>query len=386
MERCGTMMLDQINKDRFPEYKAFREKQNYVVDINEISSKSKGIITIPVVVHVIYREPEQNLTMEQIWSQMYVLRSDFNRTNWDTMLVPQVWKNLIADCEIDFKLANRDPDGNVTSGVTRTQTNIQNFITYGSDEYYKTSKGGHDIWDRDSYLNIWVGEIGGGLYGFSSFPGSPAISDGLVINITAFGTQGTAEDPSDKGRTTTHEVGHWFNLYHIWGDALCGNDFVDDTPIHEKANYDCNNYPSLSKAPCNNQPHGDMFMNFMDYSQDDCMHMFTHGQKARMISSLNNDRPSLFNSNGYTGIQEITDRDVEIFPNPVNDELHISSTNRTMIQGLELYNSLGKRVYSSFSESFEENESIDVSAITKGVYILKVHTSNGQLSRKIIVQ
>jgi hypothetical protein len=189
----------------------------------------------------------------------------------------------VADTGIEFQLARKDPSGKTTSGITRTQTNRGGF---GDDDAVKSATtGGVDAWPTDRYLNLWVCSLGGGLLGYAQFPGGPAPTDGVVILNTAFGTKGIAQAPFNKGRTATHEVGHWLNLRHIWGDTedCSGNDFVADTPNAQHPNYGKPAFPHVS---CNNGPHGDMFMNYMDYVDDTAMYMFTVGQVARMHATL----------------------------------------------------------------------------------------------------
>ncbi len=181
--------------------------------------------------------------------------------------------------------------GNPSIGITRTQTSVVTF--YLGDSIFYTALGGHDIWDRDKYLNIWICNLSFVL-GFSQFPGGDPATDGNVIHYNAFGTIGTAS-PWAKGRTATHEIGHWFNLRHIWGDAYCGNDFVDDTPTQQAANGGCPSFPQVS---CGNGPNGDMFTNYMDYTLDDCKNIYTIGQSNRMNACLNGTRSTLLTSNG----------------------------------------------------------------------------------------
>src|SRR5688572_33288744 len=130
-------------------------------------------------------------------------------------------------------------------------------------------------------LNLWVCNLSGGYLGYAQFPGGSPSTDGVVIDDNAFGRTGTASAPFNKGRTATHEVGHWLNLRHIWGDASCGNDQVGDTPQHNTSNGGC---PTADhKSTCTGTPL-EMWMNYMDYTYDQCMYMFTHGQRDRMRS------------------------------------------------------------------------------------------------------
>ena len=197
---------------------------------------------------------------------------------------------------IRFKLATKDPAGRPTSGVTRTKTTRESFSD--DDSVKSTRAGGADPWPRDKYLNLWVCALAGGLLGYAQFPGGPAATDGVVILNTAFGTRGTVRKPFNLGRTATHEVGHWLNLRHIWGDTedCSGSDFVADTPNAAGPNYGKPKFPHIS---CSNGPNGDMFMNYMDYVDDDAMFLFTTQQVSRMNAALDGARGSLRKSRAW---------------------------------------------------------------------------------------
>jgi len=250
-----------------------------------------GVARIPMVVHVVWNTAAQNISDAQIISQIDVLNRDFRATNPDGSTVPPVFAGLVADSRIEFYLATTDPSGNPTNGITRTSTNRASF---SDDDVVKSAAtGGADPWPADRYLNIWVCLLGGGLLGYAQFPGGPADTDGVVITHTGFGTTGTAAAPFDLGRTATHEIGHYLNLFHIWGDdgsGCTGSDQVDDTPNQGGPNFGVPTFPHVS---CNNGPNGDLFMNYMDYTDDRGMVMFTHGQAARMEACIDTARSQL---------------------------------------------------------------------------------------------
>jgi Pregnancy-associated plasma protein-A len=251
-----------------------------------------GCTRIPVVVHVVWRVNAENISKAQIDSQITVLNQDFRRTNADIGNVPAPFQAAIGDARIEFALATTDPNGNPTDGVTRTQTNVNGF-SYLTDDVKSAATGGADPWPADEYLNVWVCKLAGGLLGYAQFPGGLAATDGVVILDTAFGTTGTAAAPFHLGRTATHEIGHWLNLRHIWGDdygACSGDDFVADTPNQGGPNFDTPTFPTIS---CNNGPNGDMFMNYMDYVDDPVMIMFTAGQVVRMQAALDGPRSTI---------------------------------------------------------------------------------------------
>ncbi len=274
-------------RDRRLEVEAHTERSMVSGQAQRVAAKS---LTIQVVVHVIHRTADENVSDAQVKSQIRVLNKDFGLTNTDRNKVPPPFKGLVGNPKIKFQLAKRDPRGKPTTGITRTATTVPEF---GADNGVKRkSRGGKDPWDPARYLNIWVCTLGGGLLGYAQFPGGPAATDGVVILYTAFGTSGAAAAPFNLGRTATHEVGHWLNLRHIWGDTndCSGSDQVSDTPKAQMPNYGTPTWPHIS---CNNGPNGDMFMNYMDYVDDAAMFMFTQGQAARMNATLAGPRKKL---------------------------------------------------------------------------------------------
>lgn len=260
----------------------------------------KAVITIPVVVHVVYNTNAENVSDAQIQSQIDVLNEDFRRMNADASNTPSIFAGVASDVEIEFCLASVDPDGNTTNGITRTPTSKRSFRT--NDDVKKDNKGGKSPWPAGDYMNMWVCDISSGILGYAQFPGGPASTDGIVVDYLYFGTIGTATAPFNLGRTATHEVGHWLNLRHIWGDGGCGvDDFVSDTPLAGGPNYTglpCTASPNSCNQGAGDLP--DMFQNYMDYSDDACMNLFTDGQTARMRALFGSGgaRASLLNSNG----------------------------------------------------------------------------------------
>lgn len=297
VRRCATMSVNQTKMEAFPVFRTFLSELEHATRarIAEPSAFAEPEeITIPVVVHVVWNLPEEDISDAQIASQIAVLNADYAATNADIGQVPAIWSALPADSAIRFALANRDPDGNPHSGITRTRSELASF---GTDDGVKfTTRGGQNAWPADRYLNIWVCNLAD-ILGYAQFPGGPPLTDGVVVGHPYFGTTGTATAPFNLGRTTTHEVGHWLNLRHIWGDTedCSGPDFVHDTPDQELPNYHSPTFPHIS---CGNGPNGDMFMNYMDYVDDAAMFMFTAGQVARMRTTIETIRATLAMSNG----------------------------------------------------------------------------------------
>lgn len=291
---CGAMEVHRRLLTLNPEYaenRALIENTAFAYESMEQVTARQGLIDIPVVVHVVHSNAEQNVSDAQIHSQIDVLNQDFRASNPDVSKVPAVWKDLVADARLQFHLARTDPLGRPTDGITRTESAVDD---WGTDDLVKFSlSGGQDAWPADIYLNLWVCQLRRGLLGYAQFPGGAASTDGVVVTHTALGTTGTATAPFDGGRTAVHEIGHWLNLRHIWGDddeGCSGSDFVADTPNQGGANAGSPTFPHVT---CGNGPDGDMFMNYMDYTDDAAMFMFTKGQSARMDATLDNARLTL---------------------------------------------------------------------------------------------
>jgi hypothetical protein len=301
IRNCGTMEHLEFLQSQDPMLEQRMQKNEYSLQQkihNQPESFSSTIITISVVVHVVYYTSTENISTAQVQSQIDVLNEDFRRLNADAINTPSAFQSLAADSEIEFCLASIDPNGNSTTGITRTSTSQSSFSTNDGVKY--SSSGGVDAWNTSEYMNIWVCDISGGILGYAQFPGGNSSSDGIVCDYAYFGNTGTATSPFNLGRTATHEVGHYLNLRHIWGDSNCGNDYCNDTPEHSGSNYGCPNYPSTSSCSGNGS-NGDMFMNYMDYTDDACMNMFSQDQKTRMIASINTSRSGLITSNGCQG-------------------------------------------------------------------------------------
>jgi len=248
-------------------------------------------------VHVLHRGEAigvgRNISDAQVLSQIDVLNEDFRRLNEDRINTPAVFQPVADDPNFEFRLACIDPNGNPTSGITRTFAGVNQFDPLGNinldlsiNEQVTgikfTNVGGIDAWPTDRYLNIWVCDMSGGIFGYGQFPDEYPVkpnTDGVVVLFNAFGRVGNLLPALDQGRVCVHEIGHWLNLRHIWGDAVCGNDFVDDTPTQQGPNRGCPGFPHIT---CNNGPNGDMFMNYMDYTDNGCQNIYTRGQSLRM--------------------------------------------------------------------------------------------------------
>ncbi len=291
---CGT-------KQPGPEFEAWMQKG---IEKLQNSPRQQVIYTIPVIVHVIHNGENvgvgTNLSTAQIQSQIDVLNEDYRKLNADISNIPNAtFSGVAADVEINFCMATKDPNGNTltTPGINRINRTTAGFTAPPfTDTYMDATIKPATIWDVNKYLNIWVANLSGGLLGYATFPAGSGLtglsapygsttSDGVVILYNSFGRTGNVAAPYNKGRTATHEIGHWLGLRHIWGDSNCGTDYVTDTPTQQSSNFGCPTYPSTT---CSNGANGDMFMNYMDYTDDACMYMFTAGQKQRMQQAMAN--------------------------------------------------------------------------------------------------
>ena len=231
-----------------------------------------GVMEIPVVFNVLYRTSAENISTAQLQSQIGVLNKDFNAQNSDFNTANNPYSSVRANVGIRF----------VLDAINRKSTSKSSWGT--RDAMKKSKRGGIDPTSPTTKLNIWVCTIGGGILGYAQFPGGSSATDGVVLDSKYTGTTGTATYPFNLGRTATHEVGHWMNLRHIWGDATCGSDLVADTPTHNTANYGVP--PVGHRSTCSGTPL-EMYMNYMDYTDDRGMYMFSNDQKSRMLAIFN---------------------------------------------------------------------------------------------------
>ena len=375
---CGAMEVLQAQLAADPslgQRMAAVEAQTRAFSANAAANRTTaGVVTIPVVVHVVYNTAAENVPTSQITAQLNVLNQDFAKTNADASLIPTAFAGLAANTNVQFVLAKRDPNGRATDGIIRKQSKTRSWST--NDAVKNSKRGGSDAWPATQYLNLWVCNLGNGLLGYAQFPGGAASTDGVVVLYSSL-PGGTAA-PYNKGRTATHEVGHWLNLRHIWGDASCGNDLVSDTPTQQTANYGCPSYPHVT---CGNQ--GDMSMNYMDYTDDACMYMFSTGQSNRMnaLFAAGGARASLTTSLGGTTLRQTaavtTTLDaaaIHLYPNPATQTLNVTvPTERTAAWSVKVYDLLG---YEMKQARYDGQSHVAVAGLPQGLY--QVVISDGQ--------
>ncbi len=341
---------------------------------------SNEVITIPVVIHVLYNNAAQNISDAQILSQFQSLNNDYRKLNADAANTPRAFAPLAADARIVFCLAKIDASGKATTGIIHKYTSEQSWTA--DDGMKFSAQDGDNAWDSKRYLNIWVCNLFGRSLGYSSLPGSQADKDGVVIQFDAFGTTGTVTYPFNKGRTATHEIGHWLGLKHLWGDANCGDDGIADTPPQQNFNNGCPSFPHTTSCSINGN--GDMFMNFMDFTDDACMNMFSKGQamKMRSIFATGGARNTFLNSAvcDSNSVQHsampvepaVTKMMISLFPNPAIKFINLESKNPSDLIGktVKVCNIYGGVVISQLL--LAQKTTITIQHLPVGVYFIKI--------------
>ncbi len=384
-DRCASVNYLQAEQKANPLWQQFTEEQENFIrhtieQQKQISRGESTIIYIPVVVHILYHNPEEKISDAQVNDQIAMLNTCFRRRNSDTTTTPAHFRALAADCEIEFKLAISDPRRRSTTGITRTYTPI---TKWGADDKMKfASEMGVNAWDTKQYLNIWVCNLDK-FAGYASFPGGDLAKDGIVLSYKVVGN-------ASLGKTAVHEAGHWLGLKHIWGDAYCGTDEVEDTPKQASYTIGC---PNTVRVTCGNSPYGDMYMNYMDLTNDACTNMFTQGQKQRMLA--------LFAFGGYhngiltsVGLQPPTVMEIplpgepdpkwlqpKLYPNPANSSftLDLSYDSRWIGQNIFVTNLSGQNVMNVIVRS--KIATVDISRLAPGLYFLAAKKPDGESMR-----
>lgn len=406
-------------------YEEVRSGERYTQQSAAKTSASIEAPVIPVVFHIILtaaqsaRLKDSIGIQQRVESQMAVLNRDFNARNEDSIKIPGGFKDLFGNAGISFGLAHTAPDGSATPGYEIITTTAPGFDLeggYGSGFGFSGAKhtagGGADAWDTDTYLNIWIvnpldaGDITNILglaiptYIANDNNGIDPEERGIVLHYGAFGNRSTLFDyyvkNSDGGRTLTHEVGHYFNLLHIWGDddGKCPgtggfDDGIADTPPQQYSSSNCNTYPKYDA--CSKSGDGIMFMNYMDYSVDDCMQMFTHEQVAKMKGTIQPgaDVYPLTQHPWVLLYPDVVqpDNSFTVYPNPTNGRLNIAFYKKpTGLRGIYITDMAGRVVATQEYDRQTTFYSFSTSGLHTGIYLLVLDFEGGKEVSKVLVQ
>lgn len=440
LHRCGTVDYVHLIDQKNPGFKASADQVwKQTIAQNQIAKETMtdSVLRIPVVVHVVYNTPAQNLHDSIIHNQIAILNRDFNRQNADSANLRSIYGNVGKGASIEFYLATTDTLGNPTTGIVRKSTSQAAFAldvlagTYDGIEDVKKAAFGSVAWDPANYLNIWVCNMAieffgtvqeGALLGLATPPTNPlpsnwpagstdGISDGVVIYWKVFGDNNPnlATDPNlvgiaDQGRTPVHEVGHYLGLRHIWGDkgnALTGaadcttdndgdgiadDDGMSDTPFCGSNSQTDGCITSKNTCTYETPDLPDMWENYMDYSKESCQNTFTAQQVAHMRSILLNQRIDLVTGNPVSAIVELSKPDFSIQPNPSQGVFHIYTQDAQDIQSIKIFDSKGTLVLSQLPKPAANTFMIDMKDFAKGMYLVQVSNANTTVAKKMIVE
>jgi Pregnancy-associated plasma protein-A len=377
----------QANQNSIEKFIQARLKQSSSAASN--TRPVASIIRIPVIVHIVYHQPAENISDEAVANQLAALNRDYQKKNADSSNTPDVFKAIAADCKIEFELAKVDPQGRTARGIERIYSPITKWAIEGDKVKFK-SEYGADGWDARYYLNIWVCNLND-LLGYSSVLGDDVKKDGVVINYTVFNNLNDG-GPFNSGRTAVHEIGHWLSLKHLWGDADCGNDGVTDTPEQSTFTTGC---PGGIRLSCSNAPNGDMYMNFMDYTNDPCMNLFTNGQRDRMRTLFESGgiHNSILSSKAlglpWTAETPLPDDSPrwlypKLYPDPAQTELVLDFKYDPRWVGQELIvtNVTGQILIRHLIIS--KVEIIDIGKLNRGIYFIRGNRDGIKLIAKFI--
>lgn len=393
-QRCISQERLAAYLQQNPEAEASRAELEHFIQLQE-AVQTRSSIDIPVVFHIVWNTEEDNISDEQIISQLQVLNQDFRRANNSAGLIPSIFQPLAADMELNFCLARRTPDGAPTNGILRRQTSLSfmgDRIANGRKSVCYTSDGGSDAWDTGRYINVWVARRQF-FPAEASFPGmGTASEDGIIISPPFVGKTGSAasNQPYHLGRTLTHELGHYFNLYHLWGPGQTGScsqsDEVADTPTQSKSYLgECPTHPQITCGSA------DMFMNFMNYTDDACMAMFSNGQKNRVWAAIAAARPGLMAaSEGCSPVSAVPEPQqatlFEIVQNPAGERILLRTTAPVGQRfDWQLVSVWGISVRRGTWMVAGNEQSIDVSGLPAGMYVLHVGGQGAHWSGRVVI-
>jgi hypothetical protein len=415
IEPCG---YDQYIRDLDKANPGFAKRldEQYHKSIQQINSQKLGkresdtIYRIPVVFHIVYNTPQENLDDSLIISQMEILNECFRRKNKDTGNTRDIFKPIAGDVKVEFYLAEVDPNGNPTDGIVRQSTNKTTFYTGGNtlnmDQVKKASSGGSNPWNTDKYLNVWVCDLSvGGIAYLLGYAFPPVNASGWNQNsfvgkerqgvVLHYGIVGAGNPYDNTGvnstgaRTAVHEVGHFLGLRHIWGDGLpqlgCTlDDFIDDTPVTASRNTGCNKRRNTCNEGVGDMP--DLIENYMDYSPGTCVNMFTQMQANLMLYNLHNLRSGLAETIIPEPLVFPATRNL-LYPVPFDNivTLELMDVDPSRTYTIEITNLLGQLIHAQEHTLDVEKSKLDLSFLTLGIYYFGVYKNNELLySRKLV--
>jgi len=419
----------------------FMAQLTRVVKNQQRNKSNVKLYTVPIVFHIVHNNAEENIPDSVIFNQVDILNECFRRQNADTSNTRAEFKDLVGDSNIEFKLADFDPAGSPTNGITRTSTTITDFggtLPYGQGQgqqifdwindslyynYFRITNdtlGGKDPWDTDEYLNVWIGDLRILEPQFNNFEelvffalATPPVDhvnwpdsvldavniyeQGVLVHYVNIGSNNPNSLPAaynayngivTTGKILVHEVGHYLGLRHIWGDGDCSfGDHIDDTPNSNASSaWTCNFTTNSCTDTIDNMDLSNMVENYMDYSTGPCQNSFTLGQIDLMRSVLKGYRPTLFDTLSSVSTQKLpTVRDLKCYPNPTSGALSVDLGQFTDKVQLTIQNHLGQLIV------MQEFENISLATfnldVSPGIYFLRVQYGYEQsISTKFIVQ
>ncbi|AEV97203.1 Peptidase M43B pregnancy-associated plasma-A [Niastella koreensis GR20-10] len=391
--QCGTMQLLEHTFQSNPSLKATFQKQTtgFQRSVNKRIATGTGlriegtIVYVPVVFHVVLTNPAV-ISDAQIVAQLDVLNKDFAGMNKDSVNLPAAFKPLFGKSQIQFKLAQRTPGNEPASGIVRATAGRSIYSTFDNSLKY-TALGGDDAWDADRFLNVWITNLSAGyVLGYSTLPGAsiPA-EEGIVIHYTTLPADSLK--PYNRGRTLTHEAGHFFYLYHIWGDenGCTGTDFVDDTPNQTTLTSGCPGGAIITDA-CSPAAPGILYENYMDYTDDACMSLFTRGQVSRMETALNDYHPGYYTSHGADPLPNLLSKGFMVTPNPATNAITIRFYPVPVtLKAISLYTSAGQKIAEQVATG-AGSYTFNLNRFASGVYFIQAVFPDKKIMQKVIKQ